>query len=260
MPDVPFGKSFSRDALHEAVELSFDYLGASTIIVQTIPIQNNVEDLDNLVAMNRIIWEYVREFEATAASNISRRKILVMDIYSLSVASYLQNSMKIGIIQNDTAKELQSKLFSRSIDDPFHFLNLTMALNDSIKSSTIPIRKNFNSGRIIKMQAGVTLYHKAGLSCGDKNCTIRSGITEDGLHWCMNLFGGRLNAGLACVVQCSLLNSYGEDLLTNSTTMRGCERSCNAQYMSLTPVLWENSHETIIKGTTYDTLENYKKQ
>ena len=252
MPDVHFGKSFSRDALHEAVELSFDYLEASTNIVQTIPIQNNVRDLDNLVAMNRIIWEYVREFEATAASNISRRKILVMDIYSLSVASYLQNSMKIGIIQNDTAKELQSKLFSRSIDDPFHFLNLTMALNDSIKNSTVPIRKFFNSGRIIK--------DVVGLSCGEINCTIQSGITEDGLHWCMNLFGGRLNAGLACVVQCSLLNSNGEDLLTNSTTMRGCERSCNAQYMSLTPVLWENSHETIINGTTYDTLENYKKQ
>ena len=41
-----------------------------------------------------------------------RRKILVMDLYSLSVASYVQNSIEIGILSNATGKDLQSKLFS----------------------------------------------------------------------------------------------------------------------------------------------------
>ncbi len=252
------------------MDLSVDYLGASTVIIQTIPIQNNVQDLDELVAVNRRIWEYAREFEANmttkeddenkkSAPNLPRRKILVMDLYSLSVASYLQNSMEIGIFRNDTGKDLQSKLFLKSIDDPFHFLNLTMALKDSIKDYTIPHRKHFTHGKISKNSAGEILHRKVGQSCGDINCTIPSSITRDGQHWCMDQFAGRLNAGLACLVQCSLLNNNGEELPANSKTMRDCERSCNGQYMSLVPVRWENAQKTIVNGTTFDSLENYTK-
>jgi len=289
---LPFDKALTWDALHEAVELSFNELGASTVILQTIPIQNNAKDLDVLVAVNRNIWKYAREFRAMAtkaelqsdkngtnpptstgenstdvrygheklAPKFLRRRILVMDLYSLSVASYLQNAIDIGIIGNVTGKELQSKLFFESIDDPFHFLNLTMVLNASIQNYTIPHRKHFTHGKIAKNPAGEIVYRKIGQSCGDANCTIQSSITYDGQHWCMSQFAGRLNAGVACLARCSLpSNNGGEELPTESKAMRSCERSCNAQYMSLVPIRWENGQETTVNGTAYAGFENYKK-
>ena len=155
-------KALSWEAIHEAVELSFDRFGASTIILQTLPIQNNVNDINELVVANRRIWKYAMEFqtnlttksalestsktnknEKTAQALQHRRKILVMDLYSLSVASYLQNSIEIGIVGNDTGKDLKSKLFPlKSTENPFHFLNLTLALSDSMKKK-IPHRKEF---------------------------------------------------------------------------------------------------------------------
>jgi hypothetical protein len=173
--------------------------------------------------------------------------------------------MEIGILSNETGKDLQSKLFSKSsIDNPFHFLNLTMALNESIQNFKIPHRRFFTHGKLTHTERGEILYRKIGHSCGDKNCTIQSTITLDGQHWCMDVSAGRLNAGLACLVQCSLLSSYDDGELQQRTmdskTMIDCERSCNAQYMSLDPVRWENGQETVINGTTFIGLNNYRKE
>ena len=196
----------------------------------------------------------------TLAPKYPRRSILVMDLYSLSVASYLQNAIEIGIIGNVTGKELQSKLFFESNGDPFHFLNLTMVLNASIQNHTIPHRKHFTHGKVAKTPAGEIVYRKIGQSCGDANCTIPSSITYDGQHWCMLQFAGRLNAGVACLARCGLRsnNNNGREELPTERT-RSCERSCNAQYMSLVPIRWENAQETIVNGTSYVGFENFMK-
>ena len=268
-----FDQSLSLKSLHESVELTFDYLGASTIIIQTIPIQNNANDMNALVNANKRIWRYAKEFRANMTAKAATkeeksaptygRKILVMDLYSLSVITYLQNSMDIGIIASETGKALQSKLLSKpSIDNPFHFLNLSLALKDSLQNFAIPLPRAKSRG---VPRHGNILYRKIGLSCGDKNCTILSDISKDGLHWCMDTFAGRLNAGLACLVQCSLVSASEDgDLqkstLDSKTMIVDCERMCNAQYMSLDPVRWENGVETVINGTTFIGLSNYRKE
>ena len=56
-------EALSLEKLHEAVELSFDYLGASTVILQTIPIQNNIRDINELVAVNTRIWKYASKYD-----------------------------------------------------------------------------------------------------------------------------------------------------------------------------------------------------
>ena len=57
--------------------------------------------------------------------------------------------------------------------------------------------------------------------------------------------GGRLSAGLACLIQCSLINDGRDD-----KTIRACERRCNVQYMSLAPVPWENGGQQFnVNGT-----------
>ena len=65
--------------------------------------------------------------------------------------------------------------------------------------------------------------------------------------------GGRLSAGLACLIQCNLINDGRDD-----KTIRACERRCNVQYMSLAPVPWENGGQQFnVNGTNLTGIENY---
>ena len=75
----------------------------------------------------------------------------------------------------------------------------------------------------------------------------------DGMHWCiMKETGGRLNAGLACLIQCSLIIDGRDD------EKRACQRRCNVQYMSLAPVPWENGGQQFnVNGTNLTGIENY---
>ena len=72
------------------------------------------------------------------------------------------------------------------------------------------------------------------------------------MHWCMKETGGRLNAGLACLIQCSLIIDGRDD------EKRACQRRCNVQYMSLAPVPWENGGQQFnVNGTNLTGIENY---
>ena len=152
---LPVDKSLTWNALDELVDLSFNYLGASTVILLTIPIFNNVVNMSELVVANRRIWEYAREFEVnmtktnsnttiftsdeedsstSARSPLPKRRILVMDLYAYSVSLFLQNSIEIGLMQRERGEELKSNLLqSVNASD---FLNLTMTLNEALNQTT----------------------------------------------------------------------------------------------------------------------------
>uniref|UniRef100_A0A7S2UQD4 Uncharacterized protein n=2 Tax=Attheya septentrionalis TaxID=420275 RepID=A0A7S2UQD4_9STRA len=246
-----FDQSITNDVLDEVVGVSFNYLGASTIILQTIPINNNARSLDELVIVNRRIWDYARAFELNATKRnenstgtttipaTHRRRILVMDLYSYSVDLFVQNSIEIGIITKNKGEELQSKL-SNSVN-PHEFLNLTMGLSEAF-NHTMPIRGQRQIER------------KIGHTCGDVNCNTKSMISYDGMHWCMRETGGRLNAGLACLIQCSLMNNDE----TRDDVVRLCERKCNARFMSLVPLSWEeNGTQFNVNGTNLTGIAYY---
>jgi hypothetical protein len=54
-------------------------------------------------------------------------------------------------------------------------------------------------------------------------------ISFDGMHSCMDSVGGKLTAGLACLMQCPLQHKSGQDI-------DQCEANCNDEFMSLNPV------------------------
>ena len=56
---------------------------------------------------------------------------------------------------------------------------------------------------------------------------------RDGMHWCMDEVGGRINGGLSCLLKCLQYSHPDDDWMK----LRGCEESCNEQYMSLKPVV-----------------------
>lgn len=231
--------------LNETAGLSFDYLGASTVILQTSPITNNIQDLGVLVATNQLIWDYAQQFEAHAKesmhnSTTPKRQILVMDVFAYSVFLFLQNSIEIGLIPKKKGEELKARLNETA--DYNEFLNLSMALQDvGAFNQTIRVR-------------GQTRH--VGQYCGDLKCHSQSMISYDGMHWCMQETGGRLDAGLACLIQCSLHDDAGAEA---GETTRACERSCNTKYMSLVPVPWERGQklDAFNVSTRLTGLENY---
>jgi len=215
---------FTMSYIDEIVSISFEELGVNTIILQTITINNNIENMAEYVTLNEKIWTYAREFQRknkSAAKDGTKRKVFVMDMFAFSVSLFTQNSMAIGLISNKIGKEFQKKL--NESPDFGDFLNLT--LESPLKEAWthfIPAKTD-NTERIYKLRIGHT--------CGDDTkCAKKSIITSDGMHWCMDIFGGRINAALACLLQCSLSDiEEFDDIIV-------CEKRCNQQYMSLNKV------------------------
>ena len=90
------------------------YLGANTVVLQTIQIMNNVESIAQVIELNSFIWKYARDFQAKEAQRKSKvgrkRRVLVMEMYAYTVSLILQNSMAIGLLSNDKGTTLQQQL------------------------------------------------------------------------------------------------------------------------------------------------------
>lgn len=261
------------------MDLSFNYLGANTVILQTVPINNNAQTMTELVNVNQRIWKFAKDFElnqtktsqirvddpgsnsSTPAQRIKRR-LIVMDMYSYSIFMFLRNSIEIGLIDRRKGDMIQAELLDAG--DPFRFLNLTESSLQGLFDQKRPLRRYWGRGNKVKKD-GRFIDMKVGHTCGDINCTTQSSITREGTHWCMGETAGRINAGLACLVHCSLSDDGHHDdsefkfRLRNATIsrLRDCEKRCNDKYMTLVPIPWENASRMKFNGTVYKGFENY---
>jgi len=226
------------------VNLSFDYLGANTVVLQTIQIMNNVENITELIEVNSVIWKYARDFQTKEAQRKSKdgrkRRVVVMDLYAYTVSLVLQNSMAIGLVSNDRGATLQRQL--QESNDFDTYLNLTMSLDDIYQHRT----------QIYFKIKGRGMFKKQSHICADANCDKKSRITADGMHWCTKVTGGRINAALACLLRCSFEEEKEDRSIEE---MKQCEWRCNKQYMSLAPIHWDDAEEINVKLKMVD-LQN----
>jgi len=240
-----FEKDISWSAIDEMVNLSFDYLGANTVVLQTIQIINNVKNITQLLEVNNVIWKYARDFQTNStqlkSSDGRKRRVIVMDMYAYTVSLILQNAMAIGLVSNDRGASLQLQL--RESNDFDTYLNLTMSLDDIYQHKTNIIFKIIADNKMFKKQSHI---------CADANCDKKSRITADGMHWCTKVTGGRINAALACLLRCTF-DEEKED--RSIEEMKQCEWRCNKQYMSLAPIYWDEAEEINVKLKMVD-LQN----
>ena len=143
------------------VSISFDYLGANTVVLQTIQIMNNVESIAQVIELNSFIWKYARDFQAKEAQRKSKvgrkRRVLVMEMYAYTVSLILQNSMAIGLLSNDKGTTLQQQLQESTDFDTY--LNLTVSMDYLFENSTKTVTKK-----------GKEFSWKIGHVCADANC------------------------------------------------------------------------------------------
>ena len=166
---------------------------------------------------NSTFGSSIGDGSATAAPS-TKRQIFIMDIFAYSITLFLYQSMEIGLISTDFGIELSNKMENAADYD--EFLNLTLSLSEAYNHTTTfgPKKKN--------------LHRKDGHFCADKNCNTASIVSIDGMHWCIDEMGERMNAGIACLTECSL--NKEDD--SNVMGARLCERHCNEQYMNISPV------------------------
>jgi hypothetical protein len=211
---IPFGwigkpvtSHITYESIHELVQLSGKYFGAKTVILQTIPVNNNVIDMvAELDVVNNAILNYTNTYDFDD-NEMLVQKVLVMDLAKLSYELFAHNAAAMDMIALNTTEEINQSLADNSI---LHLLNPLLANRTKCCHPTY--------GQII------------GFACSNKNIRYRhcylTRYSADGMHWCMDKVGGRISGGIACLLKCVEQDNRVSDL-------RDCEKQCNDKFMSL---------------------------
>ncbi len=219
----PITDWFTYEKIDEAVQLSGQQFGAKVVIVQTTPVQNNVVDMvSELKAVNDAIFNYsstydsnlIKENNDESGKDVKEvvETVLVMDLAKFSYELFTQNAVSLGLMTYDT----------EAIQEAFGDNSITELLNPLITRRTKCCNQEFP--QII----GYTCAEVSSQNSDPEDC-IKTRYSRDGMHWCMDEVGGRINAALACLLKCV-------DQENKSRDLRSCEKRCNDQYMSLNPI------------------------
>ena len=217
-----------KDNLNEMIRLTFDAFDAETVVLQTVPVMNNLKNIPDVKELNTYIWEFAKDFNK-ANENIASyfqdgrkkiKRIMVLDMYAFSIHLFLQNSIQVGFLSLEDGNEIQQKL------------NAATSYNEFIEESQVLdfIMKNTTAECFDRRE---TICKKVGHVCLDSNCTIPSAITSDGVHFCTGITGGRLNAGLACLIGCRYSSPSND-----SQYLYQCMFECNKRYLSIEAIDW----------------------
>jgi len=234
---------FTYEAIDEAVQLSYKLFGAKTVILHTVPIQNNVIDMvTELDAINSVIYNYTNSYRHrngenndndTTNNNQQVQNVLIMDLAALSFELFTHNAEYLRLINMERIM-LRMK-----------YKNKTMSsqLNHLLNRRTECCHKEY--GQIIAHACAHNIPNMT------KKCT-RTRYTVDGMHWCMNMVGGRIHGALACLIRCTYTSSSSSNIKSNFEELKQCEKRCNAQYMSFKPIPFSDE-----RNNGERILENY---
>jgi RES domain-containing protein len=208
----------THDTLVESLVLSNQIFGVRTIIIMTLPVNNNVktmEELEQLHRVNSMIrdvvdhWhEYIIESTTTTSTGIQH--VLLMDFGKWAM----------------DLTALNAKLL----------LGWDQETMPSSSSAAPAAANNYTLDRLgcIKFPPSIAMIcTNPNVQVGDCSCR-RNQLSIDGMHWCMESVGGRSLAAMACLLQCSLL--WNTNTKGNRDDIKACESSCNDRFMSLKPV------------------------
>ncbi len=215
----PAQEHITYESIHEAVQLSKRYFGAKTVILQTVPVNNNVIDMvGELEVINNRILNYSTEFQknssrfqAMGTINQQVEAVLVLDLGQLSVELFAHNAAKLHLI------DIKEDEIDQAIQDK----SIIRLLDPILAHRTRCCHKKY--GQIIGFSCSRNRESKSTIP----DC-FKTRYSKDGMHWCMDEVSGRINGGIAC-----LLNCVGDTAATAVDSLKRCEKSCNKRFMSL---------------------------
>lgn len=196
----------TKSRMHKTVSLAKEQLNTKIVVFMTIPFSNNIvdqEDVDTMHAKNEMIKKFAREY-STDPDRVDGMTVVTWDFAQLNNAMVHINALEMGYEVKD---EYDFDFSFNTIYNP--------------KTRLKPNKTITHTRSIGHMCGGPMVPHNA------TDCIYNNMITYDGQHVCLKSFGGRMMAGLACVIRCA--TTYAKD----ASLLGECEEACNTQYMSL---------------------------
>ncbi|KAL7547422.1 hypothetical protein ACHAWF_010723 [Thalassiosira exigua] len=223
---VPHGwlkiKEITRERIIEAINLSNIYLGARTVIIATLPLNNNVltpSDWDGVAKINQMIRDVAHDWKPPNGHPGEVQWVLVQEFGNFTNQIVWMNAKHVGLTNSSTPDfskggwELAGVdfLLKRLSAEPFWSPSIAMVCAEP----TYPTVNEKNE----KVE----------------DC-IRSKISRDGIHWCVETLGPRYSASIACLLGCVHNGKEPTTDRRHRDMVMQCERKCNDQFMSILPI------------------------
>ena len=208
----------TENTLHETMQMAYDIFGIRKVILIDIPHTNNVmtiQDLEDRLRTNLLLQEIAatyprhRNHPTNGGEGVEEVVVLKFARWTDHLMEY--NARVIGLIPSDQ-----------------------VVANKSYTLDRLGCRRKFP----LSIAQGCAEFAKAG----DCKCR-RNRIAEDGIHWCLESIGGRLVAGIACLLSCFQFSStipISRRSDGAKKNLRDCEEECNHRFMSLGPLNFQD--------------------
>ena len=198
----------------ETIETTHRILGATTIVITTLPLFNNVDtenDWKSVAEINRMIREVARNI---TESDGAIEYVLVQEFGNLTNQVLMENAKHLDLISLHRARAIDYSHEGWEVDLADVFLQR-------------PPKKSAKDWPSSHCQVCSSFPSNATETCPG----VR--ISSDGVHWCVETFGARFTASIACLLGCVYNNVFKPP---THEGVRECEQQCNDQFMSLSVV------------------------
>ena len=211
----------TQERIIEAINLSNEHLGAQTVIISTLPLNNNVatsSDWEGIAKINQMVRDIARDWVQPKPGKV--RYVLVQEWGNFTNQILWMNAKHIQMTNSSKPDFSQSKWELPCADFLLKRLSAESFWNPSI--SMVCAERTFSA--VNKKNQEV------------EDC-IRNKISRDGVHWCVESLGPRYSASIACLLGC--VHNGDAPTSQDNSMVRQCEQKCNDQFMSIVPVAKE---------------------
>ena len=222
---IPHGwltlEQITRERIIEAITLSNEHVGAQTIIISTLPLNNNVvttSDWQKVTEINHMLRNIARTWNHSEPGKV--KYILIQEFGNFTNQILRMNAEHIQMTNTSTPD------FTR---DGWELSGAEFLLKRlSAESFWAPS---------ICMVCAQHTYHRMNDKNNDVEDCVRNKISRDGIHWCVETVGPRYSASIACLLGC-VYNGNEPDVNVKEkvVSLRQCEQKCNDKFMSILPV------------------------
>jgi hypothetical protein len=231
------------DRLVEAIELCHELLGATTVLLMTVPFSNNVKNEDELANV-RQINEDIHEIATTwheRNKTVDNRGGSVQHVLVIDYGMYVNQVIWTNALYLNYNVSSPLSIGGAATGHNIYGLEGPSFLFDRLDKDS----KDFPP--TIAMVCSSTPTE-------DGKCN-RNTLFIDGMHICPETLASRFAAGVACILGCvynrrQKIRAYENDDRSSAwifERMRICERKCNEQFLSVMPVddSWIDTNTTI---------------
>jgi hypothetical protein len=266
---IPIGwirdyNSINNITLMETVLLAGELFGVETVVFNVPSFTNNILTAQHLqslrAAQNRVV-QFAKDFEqnqamntTTATTTTTVRRVLTLRMDRLMDQTMEWNARLMGMIPSETTAMVETTATTLA------------AATSAISATSEDDEIDWRLVAVETLNPNRKFIHHVAQTCSAlpstktpkmrKTCTPNY-FSRDGMHICMETMGGRIFAGLGCVLGC-VYNTNDEDendvallrdecrqqssstatrtALDHENDVMNCANSCNDRYLSLTSV------------------------